>query len=100
MCCVDRLNSRTLLDVERPLILLILMMVFMMPHKVDGLPDLESRLSFDQLFHWINQLYSGRYRVLLPKMKLETTYNLPDSMKALGMIDASLFQEAIILSSS
>src|SRR5262249_6555062 len=66
-----------------------LAMVAILPEKWDGLPAIEKQLAPDTLTEWLAALpdYPSR-AVMLPRFKIETRYDLPPQLKALGMIDA------------
>jgi serine protease inhibitor len=65
-----------------------LSMVVIVPQSADGLADLEKKLSSDQLQTWIDRLQRRAVNVFLPKFKLETTYKMADTLKAMGMARA------------
>ena len=60
-------------------------MVVLAPVDKDGLPALEKELSAAKLSEWIGQLKGRETHVYLPKFKAETDYQLPATLKALGM---------------
>jgi serpin B len=65
-----------------------LSMVVLLPENPDGLSALETELSAEKLGRWINALSSSEMRVHFPKFRAESSLNLPQTMQALGMIDA------------
>ncbi len=60
-------------------------MVILLPSEADGLAGLEQRLSAEKLGEWIDQLEGREVDVTLPKFRSETTYELNDVLKTLGM---------------
>jgi serine protease inhibitor len=60
-------------------------MVFLAPQKADGLPALEAKLTGPNLAAWIGKLDRRTVHVKLPRYKLETDYNLGDTLKTMGM---------------
>ncbi|MDH3209715.1 MAG: serpin family protein [Burkholderiaceae bacterium] len=63
-----------------------LSMVVLLPNASDGMPNLEQSLSPAKLQQWLNQLTQpSEVTVTLPKFKIEATFQLSDSLQALGM---------------
>ena len=62
-----------------------LSMFVLLPDKVDGLADLEKRLTADNLDKWSQGLKPRPVRVSLPKFKLTSQFALGDVLAALGM---------------
>ena len=60
-----------------------LSMVVILPQ--DDLAELENRLGSDSLRAWIGQLQHRPVHVYLPKFKLETDYQLKDTLRAMGL---------------
>eukprot|EP00057_Strongylocentrotus_purpuratus_P011058 XP_011665532.1 PREDICTED: serpin B3 [Strongylocentrotus purpuratus] len=65
-----------------------LSLLIALPTKDDGLGQLETKLSADILQSWDTGLKSREVIVLLPKFKLETTFQLKEVLKRMGMPDA------------
>ncbi len=68
-----------------------LSMVILLPDKAEGLVNLESQLTRDNLQQWLAELKATpaeKTDLYLPKFKLETGYDLVPPCKALGMKDA------------
>jgi serine protease inhibitor len=63
-------------------------MVFLVPQSVDALDEIEQRLKFDELQDWVAKLEHRTVQITIPKFKLEATYTLNDSLRALGMARA------------
>jgi serpin B len=62
-----------------------LSMVVLLPGKIDGLADLEKRLSADNLQKWSQDLKPRPVKVSLPKFKLASQFGLSDTLAAMGM---------------
>lgn len=62
-----------------------LAMVIVLPKKPDGLPALEQRLTADIINTWLEAMRKQTVHVYLPKFTLETTYDLPTTLSAMGM---------------
>jgi serine protease inhibitor len=62
-----------------------LALLVLLPQETNGLADLEAKLTTAQLQTWTDKLQSRAVNVLLPKFKLETDYQLNDTLSALGM---------------
>jgi len=65
-----------------------LSMVVLLPQERDGLPALESELSEETLKEWTDGLRKREIIVHFPRFKVESSFELNDTMKALGMTDA------------
>ncbi len=67
-----------------------LSMVVLLPKLPDGLPAIERRLAPDALSKWLEAMYhpTKPVGVSLPKFRFERSYDLPEKLKALGMVDA------------
>ena len=63
-------------------------MVLIVPNSHDGLGAVEKQLTTDNLTAWIDKLQKRKTHVLLPKFKLETKYEMNDTLKAMGMVRA------------
>ena len=65
-----------------------LSLLIALPTKDDGLGQLETKLSADILQSWDAGLEWREVDVLLPKFKLEATFQLKEVLKRMGMPDA------------
>ena len=66
-----------------------LSMVVILPAKRDGLPSIEKQLSAEALGKWMSALRDSKERpVSLPPFRIESRFDLPPQLQALGMIDA------------
>jgi len=65
-----------------------LAMVVVAPNKPDGLPALEKKLTRDALAAWIGKTQKRKTHVLLPRFKLETDYEMSETLQAMGMVSA------------
>ena len=68
-------------------------MFIILPNKVDGLAELESKLASENVLDSINTAMRmpTKIEVAIPKFKLEASVELNEHLKALGMSD--LFDE-------
>jgi serpin B len=62
-----------------------LSMVVLLPSKVDGLPELEKRLTADNLTKWLAGLREGRVHVSLPKFECTSAFRLDLVLSEMGM---------------
>ncbi len=66
-----------------------LVAVFLLPKKVDGLPQFEASVNADRIREWCSRARGGRLiAVNLPKFRLAKEYRLADELKDLGMSTA------------
>ncbi|XP_021572854.1 serpin B4-like isoform X2 [Carlito syrichta] len=67
-----------------------LSMIVLLPNEIDGLQKLEDELTAEKLIHWMSpQNMSERHvNLYLPRFKVEESYDLKDTLKAMGMVDA------------
>ncbi|MBT3201597.1 MAG: serpin family protein [Phycisphaerales bacterium] len=63
-------------------------MVLIAPNTHDGLGAVEKNLTTANLAAWIGKLQKRKTNVFLPKFKLETKYEMNDTLKAMGMARA------------
>lgn len=63
-------------------------MMIVLPKEIDGLSSVEARLSADRLSEWADQAEPEPVTVFLPRFSAEKRYDLPGSLRALGMKDA------------
>jgi serpin B len=62
-----------------------LSMVLFLPLKTDGLPELEKRLTAENIEQWTGKLGLREVEVAIPKFKVECQFKLNDALDALGM---------------
>jgi len=62
-----------------------LSMVILLPTSVDGLAALEDRLTAAQLDQWLGQMSNSKLDVYLPKFQVESQFDLPGTLSAMGM---------------
>jgi serpin B len=62
-----------------------LSMVALLPKKVDGLAELEQKLTEANLKGWLSKLHKQEVQVALPQFKMTKKFSLNDALKALGM---------------
>jgi serine protease inhibitor len=62
-----------------------LVMTVLVPRSPQGLGHVESLLTPDSLQQWLSRLQKRSVHVFLPKFKLQTAYEMKDSLKSLGM---------------
>uniref|UniRef100_A0A8C0KYH7 Serpin B4-like n=1 Tax=Canis lupus dingo TaxID=286419 RepID=A0A8C0KYH7_CANLU len=67
-----------------------LSMMLLLPHEVDGLQKLEDQLTAEKLIEWTSSqnMSNGQVDLYLPRFKVEESYELKATLKALGMVDA------------
>ncbi|XP_057555363.1 serpin B3-like isoform X1 [Hippopotamus amphibius kiboko] len=67
-----------------------LSMVVLLPDEVDGLQKLEDQLTAEKLMEWTNSENMREHDVdlHLPRFKVEESYDLKDTLTALGMVAA------------
>ncbi len=62
-----------------------LSMVVLLPKKRNGLEDMESKLTAQNLEAWTKALRSKEVQVFLPKFKLTSEFRMADVLRAMGM---------------
>ncbi len=62
-------------------------MMILLPREKDGLSSLENALTSENLSKW-RDLFTTKVNIYLPKFRLETAYNISDTLKQLGMESA------------
>ncbi|KAF0308530.1 Leukocyte elastase inhibitor B [Amphibalanus amphitrite] len=62
-------------------------MLLLLPDKKDGLKALEEKLANTPVQSIMQKLHSEKTTISIPKFKLETSYNLEDHLKKLGIVD-------------
>ena len=65
-----------------------LSMIVLLPKKVDGLAQLETALSVNNLTTWIGLLRKREILVFLPKFKMTSQFSLHKTLASMGMSDA------------
>jgi serpin B len=65
-----------------------LSMIVLLPRNVDGLRELEERLTAENLPKWTNILEPMDVEVLLPRFKITFPFRLDEMLKSMGMEDA------------
>jgi serpin B len=75
----------TVQGLEMPYVGNDLSMVVLLPTKVDGLPDLEKRLTASQLAAWLGKLRKKEVAVTLPTFKTTKAFQLKKALSGLGM---------------
>ena len=65
-----------------------LSMLILLPREKNGLPELERRLSAENLSRWERALTWREIDVVLPKFKITSTIRLDKVLSAMGMVDA------------
>lgn len=63
-----------------------LSMLVLLPAETGGLPDLEARLTSENLCRWLMNVREQPVRVFLPRFKLTSQFRLNDTLKAMGML--------------
>jgi serpin B len=62
-------------------------MLVLLPDKIDGLSDLETSLSPENLTKWRSGLRETKVAVFLPKFTMTSQYQLDQTLQAMGMTD-------------
>jgi serpin B len=66
-----------------------LSMVVVLPKKVDGLAELEGKLTHDRFTDWTRRLRGGRpVETYLPKFKMRSEFMLSGTLRSMGMTSA------------
>jgi serpin B len=68
-------------------------MCILLPRKIDGIKDIEARLSPATLQQWM-KLRACRVEVQVPKFRVESAFSLSDALTSLGMKKAFVLGEA------
>ncbi|XP_008158883.1 serpin B3 [Eptesicus fuscus] len=73
-----------------------LSMVLLLPNEIDGLQQLEDKLTVEKLIECTSSrnMSMKHVHVQLPRFKVEESYDLQSTMTALGMVDAFSPQDA------
>ncbi|MEN6450681.1 MAG: serpin family protein, partial [Thermoguttaceae bacterium] len=78
-------ETETLQTLEMPYAGRGLSMVVLLPKKVDGLSELEKSLSADMLDSIVSNLRNREVITAIPRFKLETSFQMNPTLRALGM---------------
>lgn len=63
-----------------------LSMVILLPKQIDGLADLEYKLTFQDLHRWMTSVkHEDEVKVYLPRFKTTSQFQMADTLKAMGM---------------
>lgn len=65
-----------------------LSMIVLLPRKADGLAEMETKLTPDNLKQWTGGLERQKVEVFLPQFKLTSQFSLKDQLSAMGMTSA------------
>ncbi len=65
-----------------------LTMFILLPRTIDGLGELESKLTNENLENWTARLSAREVEVYLPKFHMETEFELNAALQAMGMTNA------------
>jgi len=65
-----------------------LAMLILLPKEREGLPELEKSLTMANLKQWSGLPGKRRVRVYLPKFRFEDSFELKETLMAMGMTDA------------
>ena len=63
-------------------------MIILLPEEIDGLKQLETDLSVENLIRWQNRLSKRDVLVFLPKFRMTSRFRLDKTLVSMGMIDA------------
>ena len=63
-------------------------MLILLPKEINGISELEKKLSTDQLNQWQQDFFKQEVMVYLPRFKITSEFSLVDTLKAMGMTDA------------
>jgi serine protease inhibitor len=65
-----------------------LSMVMLLPREIDGLAELEERLTVENLCRWTTGLWQSEVQVFLPRFEITFPFRLDDALTSMGMVDA------------
>jgi len=71
-----------------------LSMLILLPRRIDGLAQLEQDLTPENLEAWRARLRGQMVEIYLPKFRAELTFQLTQTLEAMGMRDAFVFGKA------
>jgi serine protease inhibitor len=66
----------------------VLSMLILLPNTVDGLPELEEKLTADNLATWFGGLHQEEVDVSFPKFAMTSQFRLDEVLKSMGMSSA------------
>jgi serpin B len=69
-------------------------MVILLPDKLDGLAELEEKLTGDTLRKWLSGLRQQEVHVSLPRFKVTSQFRLGEVLQSMGMTQAFTFPAA------
>lgn len=91
---LDYAENDVLQIIEIPYVGYKLSMIILLPKKIDGLKEMESLLTQENISKWLSKLHNEGVIVSLPKFKMTHKFVLNEPLKSLGMIDAFNIQTA------
>ncbi len=65
-----------------------LSMIILLPTKIDGLPDLERKLNYQNLSKWLAKMYAPTVDVSIPRFKMTQPFRLDETLQSMGMKNA------------
>lgn len=63
-------------------------MGILLPDKIDGIKDFETKLSYENVTKWMNLMSYEKVALSLPKFKTTSDFNLDDMLQKLGINEA------------
>lgn len=71
-----------------------LSMLGVLPRRVDGLQQIEHKLSIDDVGSWRDQLRTQKVRIFLPRFTMTCRFSLKETLANMGMPDAFSLRQA------
>jgi serpin B len=71
-----------------------LSMIILLAKNIDGVVDLEKKLTSENLSRWLGELHKQKVVVSIPRFKMTEQFSLADTLRAMGMTDAFSAQTA------
>ena len=65
-----------------------LSLIVLLPQRIDGLDQIESNISTENLQRWKRELHKTDVLVFLPKFKMTSMFRLDKTLMSMGMVDA------------
>lgn len=65
-----------------------LSLIVLLPKEKTGISLLEQKLTLENTLRWQDQLRKQKIKLFFPKFKIETQFNLGQTLSAMGMLDA------------
>lgn len=62
-----------------------LSMVVLLPDEIDGMADLEARMTLENMQHWTANLARQQVKVTLPRFKTTSEFQLNETLESMGM---------------